>query len=448
MLAFLKEMKSVKLRKVSLGSSTAPPSANTSFSGLPVPTGPALLKRPSSSSTLAKRPSVLDSRAGNKRKRPGDGLAEFQDDLRQFFCSAALNLLSLVVLLGMAIKRRSLGSSDLSFASTSTSGNSSFSSQSQPYQRLNIPTRNWPSTSTVSASATTPSLCSDNDLENDNKDVEDDGMPSTPPISAPTPPFRTAFRFKENGIPVEDDNRRMSISRRMEDRSVIDMEEEEGGESMAPPPPPPPPPPPAPPLPAAPSQPQPSASRARQPTDLFASRPPSSPLPASPLRPRAPARARTVSMQRRRLGASDEEEDLDVELEEREGARRVPVCPSRIPRMKIGSGRHGTGQARGDVEEGEVSQGSVESTSLPGRTRKGKRRVTLDEELQAAWDEDGESGVLVGVGMSKRRGFLAHGGAGGVPVFMGEGYVREVVVSDEEDEDEGGRDYDDDEYLP
>jgi hypothetical protein len=35
-----------------------------------------------------------------------------------------------------------------------------------------------------------------------------------------------------------------------------------------------------------------------------------------------------------------------------------------------------------------------------------------------------ESGVLVGVGTrDKRAGFLAHGGAGGLPVFMGIGYV-------------------------
>lgn len=77
-------------------------------------------------------------------------------------------------------------------------------------------------------------------------------------------------------------------------------------------------------------------------------------------------------------------------------------------------------------------------------------------------DEDEESGVLVGVGTrSKRLGFLAHGGAGGAPVFMGVGYVdgaeEEREENDEEkdlesfDEDEGEREEDleeDDEYLP
>jgi hypothetical protein len=86
-------------------------------------------------------------------------------------------------------------------------------------------------------------------------------------------------------------------------------------------------------------------------------------------------------------------------------------------------------------------------------------------------EEDMDSGVLVGVGTrSKRRGFLAHGGAGGAPVFMGVGYVEgaeedeaqeageyenrggseyadEAQDEDYEDGGDGGDD-DDDEYLP
>lgn len=73
----------------------------------------------------------------------------------------------------------------------------------------------------------------------------------------------------------------------------------------------------------------------------------------------------------------------------------------------------------------------------------------MDEELQQAEDDleaerdelenddlrlsDLEAPVLVGVGSrSKKRGFMAHGGGGGVPVFMGVGYVDGAV----EDEDE------------
>lgn len=53
----------------------------------------------------------------------------------------------------------------------------------------------------------------------------------------------------------------------------------------------------------------------------------------------------------------------------------------------------------------------------------------------------------MGVGTkSKRKGFLARGGAGGPPVFMGVGYVEGA----EEDEDDGEEDDDDGdgEYYP
>ncbi|KII89628.1 hypothetical protein PLICRDRAFT_52794 [Plicaturopsis crispa FD-325 SS-3] len=72
---------------------------------------------------------------------------------------------------------------------------------------------------------------------------------------------------------------------------------------------------------------------------------------------------------------------------------------------------------------------------------KHKRRLTLDEELR---DADLDSGVLTGVGTrSKHKGFLAHGGAGGAPVFMGVGYV-EGAEEDDEYDDVG----DEDDYHP
>lgn len=64
-----------------------------------------------------------------------------------------------------------------------------------------------------------------------------------------------------------------------------------------------------------------------------------------------------------------------------------------------------------------------------------KRRRTLDEELRRAGDQlwaegdeeddvDLDNGLLVGVGSkSTRKGFLSGGGAAGLPVFMGPGYV-------------------------
>lgn len=55
--------------------------------------------------------------------------------------------------------------------------------------------------------------------------------------------------------------------------------------------------------------------------------------------------------------------------------------------------------------------------------------------------EEFESGVFSSVGTrSKRRGFLAHGGAGGAPVFMGVGYVDGAEEEEHErDEQDGHR---------
>jgi hypothetical protein len=91
----------------------------------------------------------------------------------------------------------------------------------------------------------------------------------------------------------------------------------------------------------------------------------------------------------------------------------------------------------------------LESNSPSSRRRKassGKsstirkaRRPTLDEEIRIA-EEDGQmdSGVFVGVGSrSKKKGFLAGGGAAGAPVFMGVGYVEEAEESDKDGNVEG-----------
>jgi hypothetical protein len=104
---------------------------------------------------------------------------------------------------------------------------------------------------------------------------------------------------------------------------------------------------------------------------------------------------------------------------------------------------------------------------------KNRRRQTLDEELRSAaaersrswssqrdWERDREdfddldleSGTLVGVGTRpKNRGFLARGGAGGEPVFMGVGYVEGVEDEGDADRDgdeDDGRDGDYEPYAP
>ncbi|KAG5351893.1 hypothetical protein C0989_004613 [Termitomyces sp. Mn162] len=116
MLVFLNKIKTIKLCKVSSGSSPA----NTLFSSEPGPSGSVFLRQSGSSfiqnATSAKWLSILILRAGEKRKHAGNDLMEFQDDL----C--------------IAVKCQLLGSPDSSFASASAL-------QSQPYQSLNIPTQ-------------------------------------------------------------------------------------------------------------------------------------------------------------------------------------------------------------------------------------------------------------------------------------------------------------------
>lgn len=76
-------------------------------------------------------------------------------------------------------------------------------------------------------------------------------------------------------------------------------------------------------------------------------------------------------------------------------------------------------------------------------------RRTLDEELRDIpfnhRDDLEDEAIFTGVGTrSKGHGFLAHGGAGGTPVFMGMDYVEE-----EDDRYATYAEADaDDEYLP
>jgi hypothetical protein len=80
-----------------------------------------------------------------------------------------------------------------------------------------------------------------------------------------------------------------------------------------------------------------------------------------------------------------------------------------------------------------------DSKSIPATLSRRKSAGSLVEEFMhgpssGEYDNLGmDSGVFVGLGTkSKRRGFLAHGGAGGPSVFMGKGYIDGAVDSDEE----------------
>ncbi|KAJ8582102.1 hypothetical protein M405DRAFT_922290, partial [Rhizopogon salebrosus TDB-379] len=215
---------------------------------------------------------------------------------------------------------------------------------------------------------TTPSLCSDNELGD-----ADARMPSTPPG-----PRHTAAQTTHDEIVEIID---------------VDMDEHE-----------------PPHRPITPSQPR---------ADVFKKRPPMSPMPVpTPRKLPAPARAKRKYIptpERTKRGATpkpkgvmllDEDEDEDGEDDEL-------AFPPRL-------------QWKREVKPAAARNANVDRTT----NVKGKRRLTLDEELARArssdWlaELDVESGESIGTGTgSTRRGFLAGGGAGGVPVFMDVGYV-------------------------
>ena len=376
------------------------------------------------------------------------------------------------------IKRRSFASasSDSNFASTPTPTSSQ--SQSQLHPPPSELSRTLPPSSLTDGA--TPSLCSDNDV-----DKEDDRLPSTPPVSVPpAPPFRNVFRFKETGIPVQADppplGRAKGKQREVIDVDMLSDDDEPHHPSpanqplnlSAPP---------AasssdstrptlhPPLPTVKTPPRPK--RHTDAEDLFAKRPPTSPLPLqhSPRKPRPPARrsepsrpypptphpVRSHSRSRQCAGrwdSGDENEDplslryssspepgrnLSVHALSTASARRrqeqkqqnldIAEVPLRQRHPSVGSSR--SSQKSQHLQSKNLDLASSSSSSSARR----KRRLTLDEELRDAhhlgsmYDEheDDENVVLMGVGeRSKKLGFLAHGGAGGIPVFMGAGYVE------------------------
>ncbi|KAJ7671655.1 hypothetical protein DFH06DRAFT_1320436 [Mycena polygramma] len=346
-------------------------------------------------------------------------------------------------------RRSSSSSSSLQYRSSAAP------SQSQPPSRHAIPRE----------SPITPSLSSDKGRDDD--DDSDERFPSTPPAAPPPNTY----------MPV----RKIFVPPPRKEREIIDvdMDGHGGGISITPP----------------------RSTRApvgsRRPlsrADVFAMRPPSSPMPIepSPRKPRPPARTprappppppppQAEEEQEDELSLSFDAPDAPPDLSP--GDRRHPSkgkakavngktktrehappprSQSPLPPLQIPTRRE---------KERTSTAPSIASTSsrgTAGRT-KNRRRQTLEDELRSAAiersrsrsysrsshhdregeEEDGldsESGTRVGVGTrSKSRGFLARGGAGGDPVFMGVGYVE--GVDDDRDVDQAG-DGDDDDYEP
>ncbi|KAG2153957.1 hypothetical protein DEU56DRAFT_772001 [Suillus clintonianus] len=283
---------------------------------------------------------------------------------------------------GSASKRRSgtrdQARSDTSASSSSSSRTHEFSSGST-HSNLSLTVPSLPNHSSLSneTDITTPSLCSDNELGGD-----DGRMPSTPP--GPRSAAAAAQNAHDEGIDIIDVD--------MED---IDVEPAHKH--------------------VTPSRPQ---------GDIFRKRPPMSPLPVpTPTRVPAPARAKkrksVPTPERTKRGATPKPKSimlLDEDDEDDEDGEEEPDELALPPKL---------------TWRREAQPRATEKSTAANS--KGKRRLTLDEELARARSSDRlvelglESGELVGTGTgSKQRGFLAGGGAGGAPVFMGVGYVRDV----------------------
>ncbi|KAI6107917.1 hypothetical protein F5141DRAFT_1119359 [Pisolithus sp. B1] len=374
MAAFLNEIKTVRLRKVGTTPASITGIATTSTRQVP------------ESSTLSKSTSALSWASGPIRPTTQEltrrrSLASLRD--------AAPNLLAKEILLkagqkrkadamecdelnvSRATKRRLAQSSDVSVPS---GGWPQLSASSSKLHQPDFGKQTWPSFSANEIDLTTPSLCSDNERDGDGS--LEDQTPSTPPGLQP------AVIEQRSGL-------------REPDIIDVDLEEDVNHDANS-----------------RAISPSPRSSRLRK-ADIFEKRPPMSPIPDStPRKPAAPARVRRVSTPKPKHipPASDSDSDTNSR-----NIDSVP-CISLIPP-------------------------SQEKPTSPRKRTGDRRPPTLDEELRTAQPQAADAGgaesfednVFVATGTkNNRKGFLAHGGGGGPPVFMGVGYVQGAEESDTE----------------
>lgn len=397
MAAFLNEMKTVRLRKVGTRDSDS--------KSMPPPR-----YIPGERSF-----SAVESMIGEKRKRE----SLYVDDTVPG-PSKKRNMTFLVPSKHSGSTTSFQSSQSSQSSQTSRSSQSSQSSQSSnsslflPPQDHAVP-RGWPSIARTETDITTPSLCSDNENEQD----VDDRLPPTPPHDrihrSPSGPSRSRGPIPEDEI--------IDV-----DAVYPESEPMTQRQSRVAPP---------------------ANEKEKTPpfVDFFARRPPKSPMPPTPVRTvRAPGRKRPKPPPAPAIigEASDGEDPLSMSMPEigRAGSTPHPARGRERSRARTSStASRGTSVL--------PANNSKAADAAPNRMR---RRRTLDEELRRAgdklWDPDAlsegeladglDAGELVAFGTaSKKKGFLKGGGGAGIPVFMGVGHVQgaEDDGDDEDDDD-------------
>jgi hypothetical protein len=403
--AFLTEVKSAKLKKVS--STKAPPLTSDnarvalarSLSG--TAKGKELLR------DIARRKSTteLHVQAGQKRKRydtDTETQAEACEYKALYHTSKFHNRCSVATTSKRVATEVSLTVSD---ASTSSVPSSSNFSNIGSYSQAN-PT--WPSISTTDTDLTTPSLCSDN--ENDEASPED-ALPPTPPRRPPTPPRRLKKHPSRNLLDTPDVDKSLP--------EIIDIGDEcarEGdavieGATLAP-------------INTAVRQRTASTSSVE---DAFARRLPTSPLPAVVAKkPKPPGRSRaTLHIQRITYSEPDGTANQSAFAHPPITVSKATPSAQALKKPAIRTPKSCT------ASTGQFQEESPQETRSSPHER---MRRTLDAELRRAGDhlwegnetEDGlEDGIFTAVGVKDMQGgFLARGGGGGSPVYMGVGYVQ------------------------
>ncbi|EMD33473.1 hypothetical protein CERSUDRAFT_87319 [Gelatoporia subvermispora B] len=458
MAAFLTEVKNVRLRKVSGGANTLGTSAGS---------GGNLMRSASdaSRSRFAAGEHSFDAgaarygdhsftlgtaRIGEKRKRTdfaGDISVDGPERSRRRFSGFTLTELS-----------RPGSSSGLTAGAASASNSSNSSQDSQgsgssgpfAFTRDFRQSHAWPSIARTETDLTTPSLCSDHEPEAARGAAADNsreqGTESQESLRTPPAiemPHGHAGHVQEIiDVDAEPDS---EPSRRVTHVPEIDLR---------------------------------AIDAEKRHEDAFARRKPTSPLPMdTPRKPLPPARARRAREvtsaadaqkpwkedrpvrdtrqdgERTSRGSSDHPVDVSDAESDDPLTSYSPLPLTQAPPRQAERAKATTQQSRiakATERRGgsrQVAETNATTSEGAGTSSAVRRRRTLDEELQRAgdalWAEpedtvDGvhaeeENGELVGVGTkSKKAGFLAGGGASGIPVFMGVGYVRGAEDSRED----------------